>query len=225
MEQEKISLEGMVESIVYKNDETGYAIFIADVDGQPVTMVGTLPFLFEGESILVSGQWTVHKTYGKQFRVDAFEKNLPTTTDAILKYLSSGVIRGIGAVTAGRIVDLYGDRALEVIAQEPSRLTRIKGISPARARAISEAFQNQFGMRSLLVFLQQYGIAPYFAVKVWKRWGRQSVDMLRQNPYLLAEQIDGIGFEKADAIAMHMGYDAFSPFRLGAALKLSLIHI
>ena len=164
----------------------------------------------------------MHKTYGKQFRVDTFEKNLPTTTDAILKYLSSGVIRGIGAVTAGRIVDYYGDRALEVIAQEPSRLTRIKGISPAKARAISEAFQNQFGMRSLLVFLQQYGIAPYFAVKVWKRWGRQSVDRLRQNPYLLAEQIEGIGFEKADAIAMHMGYDEFSPFRLSAAVKYVL---
>lgn len=222
MEQENISLEGMVESIVYKNDETGYAIFIADIDGQPVTIVGTLPFLFEGEHILASGQWTVHKTYGKQFRVDTFEKNLPTTTDAILKYLSSGVIRGIGAVTAGRIVDYYGDRALEVIAQEPSRLTRIKGISPAKARAISEAFQNQFGMRSLLVFLQQYGIAPYFAVKVWKRWGRQSVDRLRQNPYLLAEQIEGIGFEKADAIAMHMGYDEFSPFRLSAAVKYVL---
>lgn len=222
MEQEKISLEGVVDSIVYKNDETGYVIFVADVDGDPVTMVGTLPFLFEGESIIVCGEWTVHKTYGKQFQVEEFEKDLPVTTDAILKYLSSGVIPSVGAVTAGRIVDCFGERSLEIIADDPSQLTRIKGISPAKARAASQAFLNQFGIRSILVFLQQYGIAPFYAVKIWKRWGMQSVDRLQENPYLLVEEIDGIGFEKADAIAMHMGFDEYSPFRLGAAVKYVL---
>lgn len=223
MQEDRITLEGIVKSIIYKNEDNGYVIFEAEVNGEGITMVGTVPFLFEGESIIACGLWCEHKTYGRQFSIESFEKGMPVSESAICNYLAGGAIKGVGAVTAGRIVELFGSKTLEVIENDPSQLTRVKGISPQKAQSISNAFKEQFGIRSVLLFFQQYDISLGSCLKIWKHWGAASVDIISCNPYLLCEYIEGIGFAKADGIAVKMGFDELSPYRICAALRYILI--
>ncbi|MBQ2254346.1 MAG: ATP-dependent RecD-like DNA helicase [Clostridia bacterium] len=210
-------LEGVIDEVVYSNAENGYSICVLDCMGEPVTLVGTMPFVGEGETVKVRGTWTVHPTFGRQFRVEYFEKNLPNSAFAILKYLASGAIKGIGPVLAERILAAYGEETLDVIENKHRWLCDIKGISPKKADEIHESFVQQFGMRSVMLFFGQY-FGPALSVRIFKRFGSAAVDLAKQNPYRLCREIDGIGFEKADQFARSLGLPADSEDRLAAGI-------
>ena len=150
----KQTVKGLVDNITYQNPDNGYTVCTVDYEGNPVTLVGIIPTLTEGEYISAEGSWTSHPTYGKQFSVTSYQKELPATSDSILAYLSSGVIKGIGPVTARRIVDKYGSETLKVIEEHPEWLSEIKGITSKRISEISESFKNQYGMRQVMLYFQ-----------------------------------------------------------------------
>jgi len=191
-----IVLDGVIEEIVFANEENGYTVCVINCMGEPVTLVGIMPFVNEGETITVQGSWQVHATFGRQFRVEYFEKKLPTTSGTILKYLASGAIKGVGPATAERIVSRYGEDSLDVIENNPDWLSEIRGISPKKAHEISEGFRQQFGMRTVMLFCSRF-FGPSLSVRIFKRYGSAAIDMIESNPYMLCDDIVGIGFNKA----------------------------
>lgn len=214
-------VKGIIEDIVFKNDDNGYAICIIDCDGEPVTITGIMPGISEGEMMSATGNWVNHPTYGKQFSVTSYSKEMPATSAAILTYLSSGAVKGIGPVTAKRIVDIYGEDSLNVIEEHPEWLSDIKGISPKKAAEIAESFRNQYGMRQVMLYFQGL-LSPNLALKVYKQWGNAAIDILRQNPYLLCDEVDGVGFEKADIFARSLGFSTDDEDRIIAGIKYTL---
>ena len=222
--EELIKISGMIEKIVYQNEENGYTVCdIATDDDELVTAVGIMPYLCEGESIEAGGKWTVHPQFGHQFSIEYYEKRLPSTETAILKYLSSGAIRGIGRVTAKRIVEKYGLDSFDVIEHNPDWLCDLPGISPKKAKEIGESFRSQFGMRTVMMFCRDY-FGPMTSVKIYKRFGSGAVDVIKANPYLLCDEISGIGFEKADAVARSLGIPKDSRERTAAGIKFVLTY-
>lgn len=199
-------VEGSVEEIIYSNCGNGYTVCVIDADGDMVTATGCMPYLGEGDMVRLSGTWVNHPEYGRQFSVKGFEKKLPATADSILKYLGSGIIRGIRLATAKKIVDTFGEDTLNIIMTEPHRLAEIKGISTARAKEIGEDYQKQLGMQSIIMFLQGYGIGAVTAMKIYKRFGSDAVEKIKKNPYVLSDEIMGISFKTADKIAFSMGH-------------------
>ncbi|NLY18211.1 MAG: ATP-dependent RecD-like DNA helicase [Clostridiaceae bacterium] len=211
-------IEGIVEDIIFYNEDNGYAVCGIRAGRRLITMVGNMPGISVGETLYVSGSWAVHQSYGKQFKVSSFERRLPKTTDAIFKYLSSGVIKGVGEATARKIVDLFGDETLYILQFEPHRLSEIKGISENKALKIGQAFMEREQIRQTVMFLQQFGISTIYAVKVWKKFGKNSVDEIKRNPYRLTDEDINIGFKIADRIAITMGIDMSSRFRLQSGI-------
>ena len=219
-----LSIEGSVEKIIYQNEENGYTVCeIFTPSDELFTLVGNMPYLSEGETISALGNWVNHATFGKQFKVEFYEKQLPATETAILKYLSSGAVRGIGKVTAQRIVSQFGADSFEVIEHNPQWLAEIPGISPKKAEQISASFAAQFGMRNVMMFCREY-FGPTTAVKIYKKWGNGAVERIKQNPYILCGEIYGVGFEKADAIAKDLGIKKNAPERIAMGLKYVLMH-
>ena len=219
----KATVKGLVENITYHNPDNGYTICRIDNDGEPVTLVGCIPAINEGEYITAEGVWKNHPTYGLQLSVESYKKELPATTESILCYLSSGVIKGIGPVTAKRIVDKYGEDTLKVIEEHPEYLADIKGITAKKVNDISESFKNQYGMRQVMLYFEGM-LSPALCLKAYKKWGNAAVDVLRTNPYLLCEELEGVGFEKADAVAKKAGFaqDCFERVSAGVKYLLSL---
>lgn len=225
MEEEKnyISIEGLVEHIVYSNAANGYTVAEIGTASELVTAAGIMPYLTEGENVRLTGEWVVHSSYGKQFSVQGIEKQMPSGTVAILKYLSSGIIKGIGPASAKRIVDKFGEDSLDVCQYHPEWLSDVKGISAEKAKQIGEAFAQQFGLRNVIMFCRDFfGVSA--AMRMYKRWGNATVEIVSANPYLLCDEIYGIGFEKADAFAMAKGIAADAPIRICAAVKYVLRH-
>ncbi len=198
-------LEGIVEYIVYTNEENGYTICdLGIVDDEIVTVVGVMPLLGVGDKLCVYGKWTHNPKYGKQFSVEQYERMMPADTASILRYLASRAIKGIGPKTAQRIVEEFGEDSFDVIENHPDWLANIKGISMKTALAASESFKEQAGIRSAMMFFRDYfGVAT--TVKIYKKWGSASVDVAKKNPYRLCNEIEGIGFERADAMASSLG--------------------
>ena len=221
-EKELLSIEGSVEKLIYQNEENGYTVceLLAPSD-ELFVLVGTMPYLCEGESIAALGDWVTHPTFGKQFKVEYYEKKLPATANLILKYLSSGAIKGIGPSTAKKIVDQYGDDTLDVLENHPEWLADISGISPRKAREIGETFRTQFGMRSVMLFCSNY-FTPATSMKIFRKWGIGAVDIIKENPYTLCSNIPGIGFDKADVIARDLGMRENSAERIAAGLRFVL---
>jgi exodeoxyribonuclease V alpha subunit len=221
---ELVSIEGTVEKIIYHNDENGYVVceMLAFSD-ELYTVCGNMPYLAVGETIKALGDFVTHPQFGRQFRVEYYEKQLPSNATAILKYLSSGTIKGIGPVTARHIVDMYGEETFDVLENHPEWLADVNGISAKKAREIGAAFKAQFGMRNVMAFCRQY-FGPATAVKIYKRWGCSAVDIISANPYILCDEINGISFEKADAIAKNLGFNSGSDERIGAGIKFVLQH-
>ena len=210
-------LEGVIDEVVYSNTENGYSICVLDCMGEPVTIVGTMPFVGEGETVKVRGTWTVHPTFGRQFRVEYFEKALPGSADAILKYLSSGAIKGVGPVLASRILEAYGEDTLDIIENKHRWLCDIKGISPKKADEIHASFEEQYGMHSVMVYFGQF-FGPALSVRIYKRFGSAAVELVKMNPYRLCKEIDGIGFDKADQFARSIGVSPDDEERLLAGI-------
>ncbi len=220
----RMTLEGSVEGIIYANEENGYAIldFVLS-DGELITIVGTMPYVAEGDSLSVTGSWVHNPKYGAQFRVEEYESVMPADETAILRYLSSGAIKGIGPKTAVRIVAEFGSDTFEIMENHPEWLSQIHGISRKKALEIAEDFRAKAGMRSAMLFFREaFGGAA--TVKIYQKWGSASVDVAKKNPYVLCDQIEGIGFEKVDRFAESLGFESDSPERLLGGVRFVLQH-
>ncbi len=215
---DKSKIEGTVDQIVFANPDNGYTVCVVDCDGTPVTVVGIIPSLAEGEKLSATGVWTVHESFGKQFKVESFEKSLPLEADGIYKFLSSGYIKGLGPVTAMRIVAKYGDESFNVLSEHPEWLAEFKGINKKRALEIGEDFKLKFGMRDVVMFCSKY-FGTSFCTKIYKKYGGAAVDLIKENPYILYDDIPGIGFERIDKAARDMGVDAEDDERVKCYLK------
>ncbi len=218
----EITLTGSIESVIYSNEENGYAICdMATSDDDIITVVGTMPFVSAGDSISVIGRWVHNPKYGRQFSVSRYEKRLPADTASMLRYLSSRTIKGIGPKTAQRIVDKFGEDTFDVIENHPQWLTEIKGVSLKIATAASEDFKKQTGMRSAMLFFREY-FGSALTVRIYKKWGSASVDIAKKNPYRLCNEIEGIGFEKADFMAKRLGMSNDGIDRMISGIKYLL---
>ncbi len=217
MENEKI--KGVVAEIVYYNSVNGYAVCDIDTKDDTITAVGYMPYIAGGEQVTLTGEWTFHQDYGPQFKVEFFEKDMPSEINDILKYLASGTIKGVRTATAQKIVDTFGTDTLNILENEPEKLAKINGISKKKALEIGDEFVKQQGMRNIVMYLQKFGITPTSAVKVFKRYGTGSVDAVKENPYVLSEAVYNIGFKTADKIALEMGVAHDAPIRIEAAIK------
>ena len=215
-------LTGTVEGIVYQNKLNDYTVIdLATDEGELVTAVGEMPYVGEGERVRLFGEWTRHNEYGEQFSVSVVEKLLPTGANEILKYLSGKNVRGIGPVTALKIVNRFGDDTFDVIEQHPEWLSDIPGISRKKAAEISESFREQAGIRELMVFCRNY-IGSTSISHIYEKWGSRAVSVIRENPYVLCEETDSVGFDRADAIARNLGFPVDAPERLSAGLTYIL---
>ena len=214
------TITGTLERILFVNEENHYTVASLQPENrrEPVTVVGNLAAVQCGEILKLTGHWTTHKQFGRQFQVEAFESVLPATATGIRKYLGSGLIKGIGPKFAERIVNHFGDRTLEVIDQFSAKLREVDGIGPERARRIRAAWVEQKAVRDIMIFLQSYGINSSQAAKIYKQYGNDAMQVVKANPYQLARDIHGIGFKTADAIAANMGVPADSPRRIRAGI-------
>jgi len=198
-------LVGSVESVIYANEENGYAILdFGTAENELVTIVGTIPFVAEGDELVVYGKWIHNPKYGRQFQVSQFEKHLPSDSAAILRYLSSGAVKGIGPKKAKKLVELFGEDTFDVLENHPDWLTQIPGISRRMAEEISEEFRRQAGVRGAMMFFRDF-FGAALTVRIYNAWGARAVEKAKANPYALCAEIEGIGFEKADAMAERLG--------------------
>ena len=222
--RELLEMEGSVENIVYHNDSNQYTVLELNSGDELVTVVGTFPYISVGEKLHLFGTWTAHATFGQQFKCEAFERSRPEDTSAMLKYLSSGAVKGIGLATAGKIIAAFGDEAINVIENDPERLATIKGITLKKAREISEEMQRVNGIRDLMAFLGGFGVRPEDAVKVWKEYGTDSVACIQEDPYRLCSEKIAVEFAVADKLAESMEYDRANAERVKAGVLYVLRH-
>jgi exodeoxyribonuclease V alpha subunit len=217
-------LSGVIDHVVFHNPENGFAVLRVEADGRrdPVTVVGNLPSAVPGEYIEATGQWKQDRDHGLQFKADNIRTTPPHTIEGIEKYLGSGLIKGIGRHYAHKIVETFGERTLSVIDESPTFLKEIKGLGPRRIQRIRESWQEQKAVRGILVFLQSHGIGTNRALRIYKTYGDQAVEVVRSNPYRLATDIWGVGFKSADEIALRIGFDRASPLRALAAVRYVL---
>jgi exodeoxyribonuclease V alpha subunit len=213
-------LEGQIERITYSSDETGYTVAQMSIPGyrEPVTIVGNIIAPIPGEIFHVKGSWTSHPRFGKQFKVSNYNVKVPPTVHGMRKYLGSGLVKGIGPVMASRIVNKFGMETLDVIENRTDELLDIEGIGSKRVDMIRKAWRDQREIRELMIFLSSYEVGTGYAVKIFKRYGQGSLSVLRKNPYILATDIRGIGFNIADGIARKLGFKKEEPFRAEAGI-------
>lgn len=219
-----ISIEGTVSEVVYMSPETGFAVIEVETDEELLPVVGELYGVSEGEELRLTGSYSNHPKFGRQFKAMAYERRMPATAAAVRKFLSSGAVKGIGAVLASRIVDTFGDDTMTILEETPGRLTEVKGISPKKADAIIKELGQMFGMRSAMNFLSSYGLTPAEGVRAWKKWGPITVDVVKDNPYLLCDEEIGVEFKRADEIALSVGIEEDSGKRLFGAASHVLRH-
>ena len=208
------SVKGIIEHIIFRNEENGYTVLSLRSKGKELTLVGFFQSVNEGESIEAFGRFTAHVSYGEQFKVERYEIREPEGREAVERYLGSGAIKGIGKALAARIVRKFGEETLRILEEEPERLAEIKGISMKKARDIAKQADAQRSQRAAMLFLQQYGVSLALGVKIYTKYGEEMYSILRENPYRLAEDIDGVGFKTADAIAAKIGIAADSEYRI-----------
>ena len=221
---EKTELHGIVEDIVYQNSDTGYGVIEIDADGMAVTLVGDLAFVKVGEEIAAYGNYVTHPNYGVQFRCDAIERTLPTSATAIMKYLSNGAVTGIGPSTAKKLVKAFGTQTLEVMAREPEKLVEIKGISMEKAKAISSELAQMFGLKETIAEMTALGLSTDDALQLYKVYGLDTSDLVKDNPYLLCGFPVYKDFVFVDGIAEQNGIGDNDPRRIRAGLVNTLRH-
>ena len=203
---------------LFRNEENGYTVLGCRAGRENITVVGILPAMAEGEQVTFRGEWVTHPQYGKQFKAVSCEVQAPSTLLGIERYLASGLIRGVGKSTAHLIVQEFGMDTLDVLSEHPDRLVRISGIGKKRAVQIAQSFQEQYGTRRVMIFLQSYGVTPGLAVRISKQYGARAQEIIQANPYRMVEDIEGVGFLTADRIALSMGMARECPERLSAGL-------
>lgn len=218
----QVRITGTIEHIIYRNESNGYTVFNLLSEGKELTCVGSFPTLQEGLFIEAAGEMTDHHLYGEQLKVSRFEVRTPETKEAMERYLASGAVKGIGKAMAARIVRMFGDDTLRILEEEPERLAEVRGISDRKAREIASQIASQAGMRKAMMFLQKYGISQQLGVRIYQEYGEDMYQILETNPYRLAEDIDGVGFKKADEIASRVGIDPASEYRIRSGLLYEL---
>ena len=216
-------LEGILERITYYSNETSYMVGrLSRQGGETVTFVGYFPSLHEGENISIKGDWKVHPRYGKQFQVSEWESLIPTTIKGLERFLSSGLIKGVGIHTARLLVKHFGLDTLDIMEEAPQRLLEVSGIGAKKAALIHQSYQQHKEIKEVMLFLQKYNISPSLAVRLFRHYGPRTLPLLRENPYLLAEEVYGMGFITADKIARKLGLPFNSPQRVQAAISYLL---
>ena len=216
--------EGRVARILFTNEENGWCVIrLQPEDGSPLTAIGPLLGIRKGDDLRLSGRWVNHSKYGQQFEVESYVHVAPTTLEGLRRFLGSGKIRGIGPKRAASVVKKYGLETLEILDSDPERLLEISGIGPVTIEGIRESWQEQRGIQQIMIFLTGHGVAPGIAVKAFSRYGAGALDVVRSNPYRLAEEIFGVGFLTADRIARQTGIPADAPERLEAGILHTLL--
>jgi len=213
------SFEGTVKRITYQNAENAYVVFCVEYEGEEMTCTGTIPGLEKGMRLELTGDMVHHAKFGDQFKVESYKELQITDVETMKRYLSSGAVKGVGEVMAERIIKKFGEDTFRIIEEEPERLAEIKGISEKKAREIAVVFYEKREMREAMVFLEGYHISGNIAVKIFERYGREMYNILRNNPYKIANDIDGVGFKTADAIAMKMGFSPANRNRIRALVQ------
>ncbi len=222
---EQTTVIGTIAAVIYQNEENGYAVVRAVTEeGELLTVTGCIPCAAPGEEIAATGAFVTHPQHGEQFAADEVERHMPQTESSILDYLSSGVVRGVGPATAQKLVDRFGPDTLDVIENAPEELRKVKGVTDKRAREIAESFREQMGLRRLMEFLTRFELPVALAVPLYRRFGTGAMEMLRRNPYLLADEPFGVDFAVADEIALALGFSGDASCRTEAALLFELSH-
>ena len=222
-QQELEILQGTIGAVVFQNYDNGYAVLRLQLeDGQTVTVVGTIPLPAIGERLMVTGKWSNHSSYGKQFEAEFLERLMPQTATDILQYLSARAVKGIGPKIAARIVQKFGNQTLIVMEREPERLAEVSGISAAKAQAIGETFRLQVGMRQLMEFFALHQLPAELAVKTYKMYGEQAIDLLYDDPYLLMDEQLEAPFGAVDRFAIDLGISADDHRRVEAGILFEL---
>ena len=220
-----IEICGTVKAVLFQNEENGYTVIkLESQDGESITVVGCLPYACPGEQLTVTGEFTKHSVHGEQFKAEWAERTMPEGAEAIFEYLASGTLRGIGPATATLIVTAFGGKSLHVIEYEPEKLAQVKGIGGKKAFEISDAFKKQVGVRRLLEFLGNYEIKPIIAIRLYHDYGDKALELLQDNPYIIAGEHIGASFAEADALAIKMGFEGDCPERVAAAAIYELWH-
>ncbi|EOC99399.1 ATP-dependent RecD-like DNA helicase [Caldisalinibacter kiritimatiensis] len=218
-----ITIQGTIEEIIFKNESNGYVVAIVETEDDVITVVGYIPIINIGETLEIQGEWVNHPTYGQQLKVHTYSTVVPATLNGIEKYLSSGLIPGIGPKTAKKIVEKFGIDSLDILQYNPEKLMEVDGIGKKKARKIAETFEEQRELKDVMIFLQQYDISPSYGIKIFKKYGKDTVAKIKENPYRLSEDIFGIGFKIADKIAQSLGIDSKSNYRINAGIKFTLM--
>jgi exodeoxyribonuclease V alpha subunit len=221
---DETSLSGVVDRVVFTNAENGFTVLRVRVEGDPrlATVVGALPPLSPGEAVRFTGAWVNDRRFGRQFQAREAAPSAPTTTRGIARYLASGSFAGVGEEVAQRLVDAFGENTLRVIEETPERLLEVPGVGPTRAASIRDGWRRERGVREVMLFLHGHEISPRLALKIWKAYGARAIDRLRENPYAVAEEIDGIGWRTADRMARSLGVPDDAPARLEAGVLFAL---
>ncbi len=215
-------ISGIIEKVTYKNSQNGYTVCTARCGREHITVVGIIPFISVGDNVKFLGNYTVHSLYGEQFAAQSYETVVPKTVASILRYLSSGIIKGVGPATAERIVEKFGADSLEIIQNTPEDLVSIKGISLEKARNISEEYKKQFGIKDLMLMLNPYQISMEKCIAIYQKLGTKSAEKIKENPYVLCTENIDVPFEKAEAIAVEMGISGDNELRLSAGIEYIL---
>ena len=211
-------ITGVVEDVVFYNTENSFTVLDVSSGGELITAVGILPEITAGEKVVLTGTWDMHQSFGRQFRVNRFERYLPDTAAQFLKYLSSGAIKGVGPKTATQMVERFGDNTFNVIENEPERLTVLRGISKDKAKLISAEFKKQFAVRTVILGLEKYGLTPSECIRIFKELGVNAVDIIKENPYVLCTQTQIISFERTEKIASELEFAPEPKHRLRAGI-------
>ena len=220
-----MELSGQLTEIIYQNEVNSYLIGILENEEDTITIVGYMPFLVEGDYIKVIGNFVTHKEYGKQFKVETFEKVMPKTLDSLEKYLSNGTIKGIGPATAKKIVATFGEDTINVFKFEPEKLTQIKGITKEKAIEMAQCFVENWELWQIVGFLDNFGISPANAKTIYKKLGPQTIDEIESNPYILIDLVKGVDFAKLDKYALENGFEVNNYKRIKCGIKYSLVKI
>ena len=212
-------LNGFIENIVFKSEDTGYVVCKIRNEKNLISAVGTVPFIKEGQNVRLKGYWTVHKQFGNQFNIQEYEELLPNSLDGIEKYLSAGIIHGIGPVTAKKIIEKFGEETLNIMENHIERLMEIEGIGEKKFQIIYESYIEQQGLKDIILYFHKHGVTNNQCVKIYKKFGPNAKQIVSGNPYILCDEISGIGFKTADRIAMSIGIEVNSEFRIQSGIK------
>ena len=222
---EQTEINGIISSVIYLNDENGYAVVRMETDsGEMVTAVGCLPYIAPGEMISAEGSWVTHAQHGRQFKIEQSNRLLPTSADGIYEYLAGSTVKGIGPATAALIVDRFKEKSLDILEMHPEKLAEIKGISLTKAKDLSASFKKQAGVRRLTEFLCAYGIKPLVALKLYRAYGSAALETVHENPYIISASHIGASFADADNLALELGIEGDSINRISAAVLFELQH-